>query len=189
MATTSDLEKGMTIRKENKLWFVMSTFFVSPGKGSAFYKVKLKEVQTGKVVDYTLKSGEAIEIVDTERKTVQFLYKQDDLFVFMDQENYEQYSLEESVVGEKKAAFLKEEQKLIIFFAEEVAVDVSYVKQKQVFEVIEAPPGVKGDTVSNAFKTVSLETGAKAQVPLFIKEGEKVVINVETGEYCERMKS
>ncbi len=188
MVGTNYLKKGITIKKVNKLWFVISSFFVKPGKGAAFYKAKLREIKTGKVVEYTFKSGEEIDLVDTERRNVQFLYQGRQEYVFMDEENYEQYHLKIDIVGEEVARFLKEEQKLVLFFVEEEPISISFVKQKLSFKVVEAPPGVKGDTVSNAFKTVTIDSGAKIQTPLFIKEGEEIIVNVETGEYCERTK-
>ena len=188
MVGVNCLKKGVTLKKGDKLWVVISSFFFKPGKGGAFYKAKLKEIKTGKVVEYTFKSGEEIDLVDTERRNVQFLYQSGGEYVFMDEENYEQYHLKIDIVGEEVARFLKEEQNFVLFFAEEDPISISFAKQKQSFKVVEAPPGVKGDTVSNAFKTVTIDSGAKIQTPLFIKEGEEIIVNVETGEYCERMK-
>jgi len=188
MATTADLTKGQVIKRENKLWFVTDVFFVSPGKGSAFYRVKFKEVTTGKIIEVTLKSGTEIEMVDSERRNVQFLYKEGENFVLMDNENYEQYSVDINVVGESVAQFLKPEQALILFFAEGEPVNVSFQKQKLPFKIIEAEPGIKGDTANNSNRPVKIETGAMVNVPLFINQGDEIIVNVETGEYCERVK-
>lgn len=186
MADTNDLTKGATIRKDNKLWFVNDAFFVSPGKGAAFYRTKLKDINTGKVVEHTFKSGEGIELIETFRRSVSFLYAEGDDFVFMDEENFEQYTLSIEIVSEDVAKYLLEGQKLIIFFAEEQPINITFPKQKLGFKVVDAPPGIKGDTATNTTRAVTLETGAEVQAPLFIKEGETIVVNVETGEYCGR---
>ena len=188
MATTSDLEKGQTIKRDSKLWFVMSLFFVSPGKGNAFYKVKLKEVQTGKVIELTLKSGETMEIVDTMRRHVQFLYREGDSFVFMDEENYEQHTFSKEIVSDELEKFLIPEERLILFLAEENAINISFARTKIPFQVIESPPFVKGDTVNKSYKAIKIETGATIQAPAFIKEGERILVNVDTSEYVERYK-
>ena len=188
MADTTNLQKGVTIRKDNKLWFVTEVFFVSPGKGSAFFRTKLKEVGTGKVIEHTFKSGENIDLVETERKNASFLYKDGDFFVFMDDENYEQYYLEEAQLESNISKFIKEEIKVIIFFAEGHPVMTTFHKTKLPFKVIDAPPGLKGDTATNTTRAVTLETGAQIQAPLFIKEGEVIIVNVEKEEYCERYK-
>jgi elongation factor P len=187
MATTSDLSKGQTIKHDGKLWSVLDVTFVSPGKGSAFYKIRLKEVNVGKVVEITLKSGTQVEIIETNRRNVQFLYKEGEDFVFMDDENYEQYHLQPEVVGENVINFLKEEQRLIIFFAEGSPVNITFQKQKHPFKITQAEPGIKGDTATNSNRPVTIETGATVNVPLFINEGDTILVNVETGEYCERV--
>ena len=188
MADTTNLEKGVTLRKDGKLWTVMDVFFVSPGKGAAFFRTKLKEVNSGKVGDKTFKSGESIDVVDTERRNVSFLYKDGEEYIFMDDENYEQYHLSEDQLAKNVSKFLKEEAKLIVFFAEGHPVLAAFYKTKQPFKVVDAPPGIKGDTTTNALRAVKIETGAEILAPLFIKEGESIVVNVETEEYCERHK-
>ena len=188
MADTTALTKGIAIKKDSKLWFVNDVFFVSPGKGSAFFRTKLKEIATGKVVEHTFKSGEAIEVVDTERRNASFLFKEGESYVVMDDENYEQYSLDVEHLDTNMADFIKEEQKLILLFAEGELLQATFHKTKLPFKVIDAPPGIKGDTATNTTRAVKLETGAEVQAPLFIKEGETIIVNVETGEYCERAK-
>lgn len=188
MANTTDLQKGATIRKDNKLWLVTDVFFVSPGKGSAFFRTKLREIGIGKVVEHTFKSGESIDLVETQKRNASFLYQEGDSFVFMDEENYEQYYLEKSQLETNIPKFVKEGQKIIILFAENSPIIASFHKTKMHFKVVDAPPGLKGDTATNTTRAIKLETGAEIQAPLFIKEGETIVVNVETGEYCERYK-
>lgn len=186
MADTSILKKGVAIKHENRDWFVQDVFFVNPGKGSAFFRTKLKEITTGKVVEHTFKSGEGIEQLDTQRKNATFLYKQNDNFVFMDDETYEQHEFDNTMVDDNFAKFLKENQQIIILYANDIPVTLSYPKQKITYKVIEAPPAIKGDTVTNAYRPVTIETGASIQVPMFINQDDNIVVNVETGEYCER---
>lgn len=188
MAITSDLNKGQTIRIEGKLWFVTEVTFVNPGKGSAFYKIKLKNVETGRVVENTMKSGVNVEIIETERRNVTYLYKEGENYVFMDEETFEQTALPIEIVGEDVAKFLKDEQRLILFFADGNPISVSYQKQKHPFLITQAEPGIKGDTATNSNRPVIIETGATVNVPLFINQGDMIIVNVETGEYCERAK-
>lgn len=188
MGSTNDLAKGVAIKKDGKMFFVMESFFVSPGKGAAFYRTKLREIKTNKVVEHTFKSGETIDLLETERKTASFLYKKGDTFFFMDQENYEQYEIPEEILPERLILFLKEGLDVIILFAEGEIIDANLVKTKIPYKVVDAPPALKGDSVSNSYRPITIETGAKVSVPLFIKEGENIVINTETGEYAGREK-
>lgn len=189
MADTTNLEKGITIRRDGKLWVVMEVHFVSPGKGSAFYKTKLKELETGKVVEVTLKSGLEIEIVETYRRNCSYLYKEGEKYLFMDDESYEQYELEEKLLDANMPKYLLPEQKVTVLFDEsDRVIMANFLKTKLIFTVVEAPPGLKGDTSGNATRAAKIDSGAEVQVPLFIKEGEKIVVNVDTDEYCERAK-
>ncbi|BBM88813.1 elongation factor P [Spirochaetota bacterium] len=188
ISDTTSLKKGVAIRYEQKLYFVQSVFFVSPGKGSAFYRTKLKEIVTGRTSEKTFKSGEKIELVETERKNATFLYKQSNKYVFLESETYEQHELTPEVIGEEIIRFLKQEAELMLLIIEEEVIAVNFIKTKMVFEVTHAPPAIKGDTVSNAYRPVKIETGADIQAPLFIQTGDKIVINTDTGEYSERYK-
>ena len=114
--------------------------------------------------------------------------KEGENYVFMDDENYEQYSLMPETVGESVSKFLKEEQKLILFFVEGNPVNVTFKQTKMPFTVTEAEPGIKGDTANNSNRPVTIETGAQIAVPLFINQGDTILVNVETEEYCERVK-
>ncbi|MBN8218935.1 MAG: elongation factor P [Spirochaetes bacterium] len=188
LGNTTDLSKGVCIKRENKLWFVTEVFFVSPGKGSAFYRTKIKDISSGKIVEVTLKSGEGVELIDTERRAVQYLYKEGEKYVFMDDENFEQYHLDTSVVGENIVPFLKENTQMILLLAEENPISMGFKQAKQSFKVIEAEPAIKGDTATSSGRPVTIEGGAKVTVPLFINQGDGIIVNVETGEYVERAK-
>lgn len=185
MSTTSDLSKDIVLRWKGDLYLVVEFQHVNPGKGSAFVRTRLKNIGTGKVFENTFKSGETIEIVDVERRRMQYLYGDPSGFNFMDQTSFEQVTVPRAML-EDRAGYLKEGQEVSVITHEGNAVTVEFPK-KIALTITEAAPGVKGDTAGgNVTKEATLETGMKIRVPMFIKEGEKVVINTETGEYVER---
>lgn len=159
--------------------------FVSPGKGSAFVRTRLKNVKTGKVVEETFKSGESIEMVDLDRMKMQYLYKDATSYVFMDPKSYEQVSMSILEVGDA-GGYLQEGMEVALLMHDGRAVTLE-LPRKMTFKVVSAPPGVKGDTASGRVtKEAILDNGMKVQVPLFVEEGESVIVNTETGEYVER---
>jgi len=185
MATTSEIKKGIVIKFKDGLWLVTEFQFVNPGKGSAFYRTKLKNIKDGKVVENTFKSGETIEVADLTRKKMQYLYADGDNYFFMDPVSYEQIQLGIDLVGDR-APYLKEDLEVTVLFHEGNPVTIE-IPIKITYEVVEAPPAVKGDTASgNLTKEVALENGLKMQAPIFIKQGDKIVINTDKGEYVER---
>ena len=185
MADTTSLKKDVFIKFQGAVCIVVDFQHVNPGKGSAFVKTKLKNVITGKVVENTFKVGEKIDVVSPDRLTMQYLYKDGQGFNFMDNESFEQISIDTDTLGDN-GNYLTEGQEVIVLSLEGQALSVD-IPKKLVFEVTEAEPAVKGDTASgNVRKEVTLETGIKLQVPLFINEGDKVVVNTDTGEYVER---
>lgn len=161
--------------------------FVSPGKGSAFVRTRLKNLKTGKVIEFTFKSGEKVEEANVARQNMQYLYGDTKEAVFMNNQSYEQVSLPAAVVGDDMK-YLKEGMGAMVILQDGNPIAIE-VPKKMVFKVISAPPGVKGDTASNTFKEIILENSIVVRAPLFIKEGENVVINTETGEYVERATS
>lgn len=185
MATSADIAKDVVLKYNGQLFIVTEFNFVNPGKGSAFYRTKLKNLESGKVMDVTFKSGETIEIAEVERRKMQYLYKDENNYYFMDPQSYEQVSIGAGLMGEK-GAYLKEGGEALVVLHRDIPVTAE-IPKKIAFKVIEAMPGVKGDTASgNVTKEVTLEGGLKARVPLFIKEGETIIINTDTGEYVER---
>lgn len=177
------LKKGEFIQYQNEPWQIQKAEFYSPGKGSALMKVKIKNVVTGKNVDYTFKSNETVEILEVESKEMQYLYKDAEDMYFMDYE-YNQYTIPLSVVGDT-AQYMKEEQKYYVYILHDTPLTIrppSSVRLK----IVETEDAVKGDTVSGAKKPATLETGVVIQVPLFVKNGEVVIVNPEIGEYVER---
>jgi len=186
MATTADIKNGLVISFEGQLFNIVEFQHVKPGKGGAFVRTKLKNLVTGRVIDRTFRSGEKIEIVRMEARPMQFLYREGDHFVFMDQETYEQVHVPETVVGDA-ALFMKESEVVKINFNDEtpVTIEIPFFIN---FKIVECEPGVKGDTVSNVTKPAKLETGAVVQVPLFVESGETIRVDTRTGEYIERVR-
>lgn len=185
MARASDIEKGSVLNYKNEPHLVAEFQHVNPGKGSAFVRTRLKSLRTGKVLENTFKTEETVEFVDIERQRVQYLYKSGEEYTFMDMNNYEQFSVRAEVLGQF-VPYLKEGMEVVLFINEGVPVTVDFPKKVNL-KVVEAPPGVRGDTAVNVTKEVVLENGLKVRTPLFIKEGETVVVNTETGEYVERV--
>ena len=185
MGDTTGIKKDVFIKFQGGVCIVTDFQHVNPGKGSAFVKTKLKNVSTGKVVENTFKVGEKVDVVTPDRATMQYLYKDSQGFNFMDNESFEQISIDADTLGEK-GDYLTEGLDIIVLSLDGQALSVD-IPKKLTFAVIEAEPAVKGDTASgNVRKEVTLETGIKLQVPLFINEGDKVVVNTESGEYVER---
>jgi len=185
MATSADIGKDIVLKYNGQLYIVTEFNFVNPGKGSAFYRTKMKNLESGKVMEVTFKSGETIEIAEVERRKMQYLYKDENNYYFMDPQSYEQVSIGADLMGEK-GAYLKEGGEALMILHQGIPVTAE-IPKKIAFKVIEAMPGVKGDTASgNVTKEVTLEGGLKARAPLFIKEGETIIINTDTGEYVER---
>ena len=145
----------------------------------------MKALESGKVMEVTFKSGEAVDIVEVDKRKMQFLYKDNEGFHFMDPASYEQVTISEELLGEK-GVYLKDGSDALVLLHEGAPITIE-VPRKVTLKVVEAPPGVKGDTASgNVTKEVTLENGIKIRAPLFIKEGEMIIVNTETGEYVER---
>ena len=184
MAFTSELRRGMIISFNNVPHLLIEKEFYSPGKGGAFTRTKLKNIQSGKIVNNVFKSGEKVDELDIETKTMQFLYSDEKEAYFMDPETFEQLSVELEMI-DHGTAFLHTEGKYILIIFEGKAISVQ-LPSKLALIVNETSDAVKGNTSGNATKEAILETGYKAYVPLFIKQGEKVIINTENGTYVSK---
>ncbi len=185
MATTSDIRKGAVIKREGGLYVVVEFQHVNPGKGAAFTRTRMKELSSGKVIEMTYKSGESLDIVSVQFQTMQYLYKTDNRYAFMNNTTFEQVEMDEDLVGDE-AKYLKEGLEVIIGLYEERPVSIELPKKIQ-YKVIEAPPAVKGDSASgNVTKEIKLDNGLTIHAPIFIKEGEEILVNTETGEYSMR---
>jgi len=187
MASTSDIRKGLCIRYNHDIYKIIEFLHVKPGKGPAFVRTKLKSVTTGKVIDNTFSSGHKIEDVRVETRSYQYLYAEGETYHFMNTEDYNQISLQESTLDAPD--LLKEGEVVTILFNTEDSMPLSVdMPASVVLEVTHTEPGVKGNTATNASKPATVETGARVNVPLFINEGDKIKIDTEKGAYMERAK-
>ncbi len=184
MYSTSEFKRGLKIEIDNNPYEIIEFQHFKPGKGGAMIRTKLRNLLNGKVVDNTFRSGEKVGKPDMEHREMQYLYREDEDLIFMDQVSYDQLPVKEEATG-GKADFLKEAQicKVLLFRGE--AIDIE-MPNSVVLEVVETEPGVKGDTVSNVTKAATVETGAVIQVPIFVNIGDKIKINTESREYLGR---
>ena len=186
MYSTPDFRRGLRIEINDEPFIIVSFQHVKPGKGGAFVRTKLKNLLNGNVVDRTFRSGEKVGKPDIEEKEMQYLYTDGD-FHFMDNDTYEQTALTSDIVGEAKN-FLQENSLVTVLFYKGRVVNLE-LPTFVTLEVTEAEPGLKGDTASSVTKPVTVETGARINVPLFINPGDRLKIDTRTGEYMERVKS
>ncbi|UDY22158.1 elongation factor P [Nocardioides sp. Kera G14] len=187
MATTNDLKNGMVLNIEGGLWQVVEFQHVKPGKGPAFVRTKLKNVESGKNVDKTFNAGTKVETATVDRRSFTYLYNDGQSFVFMDVESYDQVEVAPEIVGDV-ANFLLENQNVNIATNDG---RVLFVELPASVELIVSytEPGVVGDSATGRTKPATLETGAEIQVPLFIEQGEKIKVDTrEGGSYLSRVK-
>ncbi len=188
MADTSDFKTGMALVMENDIYLLQEFQHVKPGKGGAFVRTKLRKVKTGQVIEKTWRAGERIDPAFLEKKKLQFLYRMaaDNESVLMDLESYEQLYVPNAVLGTGNE-FLKEESEIIGLSVNDEVITYelpNFVELK----IVEAEPGIKGDTVSgSSTKGAVVETGARIQVPYHINEGDLIKIDTRTGSYIERV--
>ena len=186
MISSNDFRTGVTIELDGSVWRVVEFLHVKPGKGSAFVRTKLKNVQTGNTVDKTFRAGETVPQAVLEKRTMQHTYKDGDDLVFMDMESYEEMRLSPDKVGDR-VKYLKEEMEVNVITWENQVLEVE-LPNTVVLEVTETDPGVKGDTATGGTKPAIVETGAQVMVPLFISVGEKIKIDTRNDAYLERSK-
>ena len=186
MATTADIRNGAVILHKSKRMKVIEFQHVKPGKGGAFVRTKLKDIQSGKIIDETFNSGHKLEFIRVEAKGMQFLYSDNDSFVFMDNDTYDQLTVDNESVGNVKNFLIAGLNVDLLFDGSEV-LDIR-LPSHVVLEVTETEPGFKGNTATGATKPATVETGYTLNVPLFINEGDKLRIDTRTGDYVERSK-
>ncbi len=184
MINVNDFKTGMTIEFDNNIFQVMEFLHVKPGKGPAFVRSKLKNLRTGANIEHTFNAGIKVGKAMVEKKTMQFLYNTGDIYVFMNMETYEQVELQKSQI-EEETNFLKENLEVEIMFYKNEMLGI-ILPDKIEMKVTRTEPGVKGNTTSSATKDAILETGMLLKVPLFIDEGETVVISTKDGKYASR---
>jgi elongation factor P len=187
MASTSDIRKGLCIRYNNDIFKIIEFLHVKPGKGPAFVRTKLKSITTGKVIDNTFSAGHKIDDVRVETHSYQYLYAEGEVYHFMNTNDYNQITLQESSLD--APGLLKEGEVVKVLFNTEDNSPLSVeMPASVVLEVTYTEPGVKGNTATNATKPAKVETGAEVNVPLFINEGDKIKVDTEKGSYMERVK-
>ena len=184
VATTNDLKKCMTLDIEGQLWTFVEFQHVKPGKGPAFVRTKLKQVMTGKVVDKTFNAGVKVEVAILEKREMNFLYKEGDDFVFMDNENFDQMTISAATVGEA-ANFMLENTEAIVAIHENNPLYIELPASVELL-VTYTEPGLQGDRSSGGTKPATVETGIEVQVPLFIKQDEKILVDTRDGSYQGR---
>ena len=185
MADTSNFRTGFTMRWKNALWTIVEFQHVKPGKGPAFVRTKLKNVENGKVVENTFRAGEKVEEVRLERRPYQYLYPDGDYMVFMNMETYEQIQLHKEGLGDV-IPYVKESDICSVLLMEETPLTVE-PPQTVELAVAQTDPGVRGDTAQGGSKPATMETGLVVQVPLFIDEGQVIRIDSRTGKYLGRV--
>jgi elongation factor P len=185
MATTSDLRTNIIIRYNGQLHRVVEFHHHAPGNWRAMVIKKLKNVQTGKVIEDRVRAGSDIEIVRVDKRPMQFLYRDGDTYHFMDSETYDQFALSGAQLGDD-ARYLKENTDVFVsqYENEVLGVDLPVTVD---LAVIQTDPGFAGDTATGAKKPATLETGLVVQVPLFVNEGDMLRIDTRTGEYVTRL--
>lgn len=185
MYETGDFKKGLRIMVEGSPYQILDFQHVKPGKGNQFSRTKMRNLLTGQQLERTFKSGERFEVPNVENKEMQFLYKDESGWNFMDQTNYEQVAMNESQVGENRY-FLTENMQVVVLFYNERPVSIDVPKAVNL-RVAQTEPGVKGDRVTGATKQATLETGHVVNVPLHINEGDVLRIDTSSGDYVERV--
>ena len=184
MISSNDFRTGVTIELDGSVWRVVEFLHVKPGKGSAFVRTKLKNAQTGSVVERTFRAGETVPQANIEKREMQYTYKDADQYVFMDMESFDETRLNEDQIGDRVKYLLEGMDVNVITWNDDV-LDVE-LPNTVVLEVTDTDPGVKGDTATGGTKPATVETGAQVMVPLFISIGEKIKIDTRNDSYLGR---
>jgi elongation factor P len=184
---TSDIRKGTKIMVDGQPYIVVDFQFVKPGKGQAFTRTKMKNLLTGGVIERNIRSGEKLEAADVEDRTLQYIYPDGDMFVFMNPGSGDQLSVHKDAIGEA-ADYLTDGLDVTVTLYRGNPVSVS-LPPHVVLQIVSTEPGIKGDTATNVTKPAEVSTGATVQVPLFINEGEWIKVDTRTRSYLERVKA
>lgn len=186
MAKASDIKTGNILRFNGELVAVEEFIHRTPGNLRAFYQAKMRNVKTGKLVEYRFRTDEEVEICRVETNDYQYLYEDGDFFVVMDNTTFEQFNIPKFLFGDS-ARFMKEGMNVIIAFESDEPI-MAQMPTSVDLEITYTEPAVKGDTSTNATKYATVETGVEIRVPLFINQGERVRVDTRTGDYIERVK-
>ena len=187
MPTTTDIKNGVVLLQDGKRMKVLEFLHVKPGKGNAFVRTKLRDLQSGKIIEKRFNAGAKIELIRIEAKEMQYLYKDGDNHVFMDNQTYDQVNILDDVIGDK-INYLKAGQNVDILFDDQIIIDIRLPAHVHL-EVVSTEPGEKGNTATGATKPAKLETNYSVNVPLFIDIGDILKVDTRSGEYIERTKS
>ena len=186
LGTTAEIRNNAVLLHKGKRMKVLEFQHVTPGKGGAFVRTKLKDIQTGKIIDETFNAGARIEIIRVEVKPMQYLYNDGDFFIFMDNKTYDQITVSESTINRGKDFLVAGMNVGLLFDGQEI-LDIR-IPAHVVLQVTDTEPGFKGNTATGATKPATLETGFIIQVPLFVSSDDKIKIDTRTGQYIERAK-
>jgi len=184
MATTNDLKNGMTLNLDGQLWNVIEFQHVKPGKGGAFVRTKLRSVLSGKVVEKTFNAGVKVEVAQVDKRDMQYLYRDGEDFMFMDSTNFDQISISKQTVGDA-VDYLLENANAIVAMHEGNPLFIELPASVELV-ITYTEPGLQGDRSSGGTKPATVETGITVQVPLFIKQDEKILVDTRTGAYLGR---
>lgn len=184
MVNVNDLKNGMTILYEGNIYQVIEFQHVKPGKGSAFVRTKLKNLRANSTIEITFNAGIKIEKANITKQKLDYLYNTGDTYIFMNNQNYEQLEIDKSML-EEDVKFLKEGLTVEVMMYEGEIIGIS-LPEKVTYKVIEATEAVKGNTTAQAMKDVTIETGYTLKAPIFIKEGEEIIITTSDGKYSSR---
>jgi elongation factor P len=187
MATTSDIKNGVVLLENGKRMKVLEFLHVKPGKGNAFVRTKLRDLQSGKIIEKRFNAGAKIALVRIDAKEMQYLYNDGDNHVFMDNQTYDQINVINNIIGDK-INYIKAGQNVDILFDDELIIDIRLPAHVHL-EVVSTEPGEKGNTATGATKPATLETNYTVNVPLFIDNGDILKVDTRSGEYIERTKS
>jgi elongation factor P len=184
MISSNDFRPGVTIVLDGAVWRVVEFLHVKPGKGSAFVRTKLKNAQSGSVVERTFRAGETVPQANLEKSTMQHTYKEAEDFVFMDMETYEEARLSANQIGDR-VKYLTEGMEVNVVRWDEQVLEVE-LPNSVVLEIVQTDPGLRGDTATGGTKPAVVETGASVMVPLFITTGERIRIDTRNDTYLGR---
>jgi elongation factor P len=185
LISTNDFRTGLTVEIDGAVYSVVDFQHVKPGKGAAFVRAKLKNVETGSVQERTFRAGEKVARAHVERKEMQYLYDAGDFYTFMDMETYEQINISRDTIGDD-IKYLKENDSItvVMYKGRIIGIDLPYYVE---LTVADTAPGVKGDTAAGGSKPATMETGLVVNVPFFINIGDRIRIDTRTGEYLDRV--
>ena len=184
MINVNDIKNGMTIMIEGQIYQVVEFLHVKPGKGSAFMKTKLRNMRTGGIVEKTFNTNVKFERANINKQNVQYLYNTGDTYFFMNMDNYEQLELSADQIGDNKNYLIENMNVYVILYEGELlGIDLP---DKVEFTVVDTEPAVRGNTTNNALKDATVETGLVVKVPMFIEQGEKILVTTADGKYSSR---